>query len=542
MHDLKIRCDRAKPACENCRLGGVVCVFTPLPPRKSPREQLEEARAQIKHLEETLRVERASQNRSQSSALAPTISLFDPCGFETTLAAFRWHLQFCTPGVDPNTQLDSLFDFEAFSHGLKQSLDLPHSIPTKVITPKWPSHLMMQQSLEYYENNRLYAIFPMVDSVALRRLLEANDQGSRQGTINAADRACLTALTAFITRLRRHEPAFAEADSNAYMQAVLSSLPQLVMEHTNIRVLEALLLLLLISLAVRILYNLGGNIHKAASQDPDQIRVHQHLRALFWVCYSIDKEMSLRRCQPPIINDADCDLDLPATYVSVSSDHQFFQFQLSLQELLYPTDLRLAVLKSKIYRLLYSPSSLKQPEGTRLQLIRELDEELSDLKSRFPAVCQPDIYTQGDMPDSLLHDLSLRGVNTHLEYYHCLAKIHGASISGEISTTESLSPPSSSMELCYQAARSTLLYISRMRRHIFQETFWIYAQFILTAVFALYQRIITNPPEYHFHEDLRLLENTHEIFLDLKIKDEQGAFPPFVVTEALIRSLIYAVK
>lgn len=94
---------------------------------------------------------------------------------------------------------------------------------------------MMQQSLEYFESNKLYAIFPMVDTVALKRILNTE--------LDAPAQACLTALTAFITRLRHNEPAFAEADSSAYMQAVLSMLPQLVMEHTNIRVLEALMIL-----------------------------------------------------------------------------------------------------------------------------------------------------------------------------------------------------------------------------------------------------------------------------------------------------------
>lgn len=227
------------------------------------------------------------------------------------------------------------------------------------------------------------------------------------------------------------------------------------------------------ALAVRILYNLKGNVNEPASSDPEQIRLHRHLRALFWVCYSIDKEMSLRRCQPPIINDEDCSLTLPGNYVPVTSDHQFFHFQLSLQELLYPTDLRLAILKSKIYRLLYSPSSLRQSEGARLQAIRQLDDELSGLKSQFPAICQPDFYMKGEASDSLLHDLSLRGVNTHLEYYHCLSKIHGACISGNNkSVMRNLSPPSSSMELCYQASRSTLLYICRIQHHIMKETFW----------------------------------------------------------------------
>ncbi|KAJ5358944.1 C6 transcription factor, partial [Penicillium cataractarum] len=544
----------AKPACENCRLAGVACLFTRLPQRKSPREQLEEAKAQIKQLKETLRLERDYQTRSQSSSpAAPTVSVFDPCGFETTLTAFQWHLQFCMPGVDPDRRLDTLFNFDAFAHGLKLSLDSPLTTPAKVITPKWPSRLMMKQSLEYYENNKLYVIFPMVDTVALKRLLDANDLGLHGGTIDAANQACLTALTAFITRLRHHEPAFTEADSSAYMQAVLSMLPQLVMEHTNIRVLEAVLILaadlapqgqpqtaeLLMSLAVRILYNLKGNINKPASSDPEQIRAHHHLRALFWVCYSIDKEMSLRRCQPPIINDSDCDLDLPATYVSVTSDHQFFHSPLSLQELLYPTDLRLAILKSKIYRLLYSPSSLRLPESTRLHLIRQLDEELSDLKAQFPAVCQPDRYAKGEVPDTLLHDLSLRGVNTHLEYYHCLSKIHGASISG--SNDSAMSPPSSSMELCYQASRLTLLYVCRIHHLIMKETFWIYAQFILTAVFALYQRIKMTSAKY-VHEDLRLLEKIHEVFVTLRIADEEDGFPPFAVTEALIQNLVCSVK
>ncbi|CEO58834.1 hypothetical protein PMG11_03536 [Penicillium brasilianum] len=554
----KIRCDRAKPACENCRLAGVACLFTALPQRKSPREQLEEAKAQIKQLKETLRLERAGQHRSHSSTpAAPALTVFDPCGFETTLAAFRWHLQFCTPGADPDRRLDSYLDFDAFAHGLKQSLDSPRPIPTKVITPKWPSRVVMQQSLEYYESNKLYAIFPMVDTMALKRLLDANELGLQGGTIDAANQACLTALTAFVTRIRHHEPTFTEADSSAYMQAVLSMLPQLVMEHTNIRTLEAVLILavdlapqgqpqtaeLLMSLAVRILYNLKGNLNKPASSDPEQVRAHHHLRALFWVCYSIDKEMSLRRCQPPIINDADCDLDLPATYVSITSDHQFFHSSLSLQELLYPTDLRLAVLKSKIYRLLYSPLSLRLPESARLQLIRQLDEELSDLKAQFPAVCQPDMYAKGEVSDTLLLNLSVRGANTHLEYYHCLSKIHGASISGSSnSTMRNLSPPSSSMELCYQASRSTLLYVCRTCHLITKETFWIYAQFILTAVFALYQRITTASIEYHGHEDLRLLEKILEVFVTLRIADGEGGFPPFAVTEALIRNLISSVK
>lgn len=167
-----------------------------------------------------------------------------------------------------------------------------------------------------------------------------------------------------------------------------------------------------------------------------------------------------------------CDLELPTAYVPLSFDHQFFTFQLSTQELLYPSDLRLSLLKSKIYHQLYSHSSLKHSEATRIQLIRELDQELNELKSHFPAACQPEEFITGGVPENLLLDLSLRGVNVHLEYYHCLAKIHGAIIAGGMSATKSPSPISFSMELCYQASRSTLIYISRVRHLVNPDTFW----------------------------------------------------------------------
>jgi hypothetical protein len=229
---------------------------------------------------------------------------------------------------------------------------------------------------------------------------------------------------------------------------------------------------ILLAMAVRILFNLGAHRTRATYETTALKQQHQHLRALFWTLYAVDKEMSLRKCQPPMINDADCDLTLPEEYVAQSSEHQFFTSDLSPKELLYPSDLRLAMLKSKVYHLLYSEQSLSHSRARRLQLIRELDEELNDLKSQFPEACKPDAVVNGNVPDYLVHDLSLRGVNVHLEYYHCLSKIHGASAIGSTPVLQSLSPPSTSMELCYQAARSTLIYLRRVRHLIFPETFW----------------------------------------------------------------------
>ncbi len=70
----------------------------------------------------------------------------------------------------------------------------------------------------------------------------------------------------------------------------------------------------------------------------------------------------------------------------------------------------------------------------------------------------------------------------------------------------------------------------------------IYAQFILTAVFTLYERIKRDTTEHHVLEDLQLLEKVHGIFINIRAADREGTFPPFAVTEALIRSLISSIK
>lgn len=226
-------------------------------------------------------------------------------------------------------------------------------------------------------------------------------------------------------------------------------------------------------MAARILFNLGGHTNRGLSQtqSPGQVERHKHLRELFWLCYAMDKEMCLRKCKPPLINDADCDLDLPPNYVSISSNQQFFLGQPSADELLFPSDIRMALLQSKIYHNLFSHQSLTRPISERLQLIREMDHELNELKSQFPVIAQPERFLEGNIPNTLFHDLSLRGINFHLGFYHCLTKIHQASLIG-LAPIKGWSPPSSSLELCYEAARSTLLYIHRVRNLVIKETFW----------------------------------------------------------------------
>jgi hypothetical protein len=309
--------------------------------------------------------------------------------------------------------------------------------------------------------------------------------------------ACPIALTAMVTQMHRLEPEFAGTDPDAYMQTVLTLLPRLLMEEVSLRTLETVVIVvsqfrhklpecltngqfsyilpigqarsasLLLAMAVRMLYTLGGNRYRVIHEAEGR-----HLRALFWLCYGLDKDMAIRFGYPPLMKDEDCDLQMPDNYVLSSSDHQFFIKPLSSQELLFPSDLRLSLIKSKVYHFLYSNYGRRQPRARRLQYICELDQELRDLKASFPDSCWPDLFASENSRNYTFHDLSLRGVNLHLEYYYCLGKIHSA-----VSTCSQPSPQEwyflpSSAELFYQESRSMLLYIYRIQDFLNWHTFW----------------------------------------------------------------------
>lgn len=229
---------------------------------------------------------------------------------------------------------------------------------------------------------------------------------------------------------------------------------------------------MMLAIAARILYTLGGHRTRQLDESQDHLPHRKHLRALFWLCYALDKEMSIRYCVAPVINDVDCDLELPENYVMSFSDHQFLQKPMSADELLYPSDLRLAMIKSKIYRLLYHDDGYTQDKARRLQHIRELDQELSELKSSFPVGFQTDSFATETAPNYMFHDLSLRGVNLHLESYLCLGKIHEGSSACGVPSPDSWFPLPSSVEIWPGAARSTLLYVSRAREFLNWHTFW----------------------------------------------------------------------
>ncbi|KAL3454251.1 fungal-specific transcription factor domain-containing protein [Aspergillus insuetus] len=552
----KISCDGEKPACETCRLAGVDCTITPEGPseKKTIRDQLADAKLRIQELEE------------RTTASQPSIGLHirDPANFDEAMDIFMGHLACAGPLAPGSHQREAFlsivfsrtghtFGLEGFAARVRAAYQEKHPNRTsRILAPKWPDIQLIQKCIDHYISQHLYAVFPIAKANRLHHLLDdytSQSPGQREHTVV---RAFMVGFTAFMTQIHRHLPAFADAEPDCYILATLSLLPQLILETRNVEALQAAMIMaqyitptgqteggqLLLGVAVRMLYNLGA--HRTHSTAPNNADQHSHLRDLFWACYGMDKEMSIRSSQPPLINDAECDLDLPSNYIQGASLHQFVDQPLPEDVLLYPSDLRFSLLKSKLYTHLLSPSAQTLSEPRRLELIRQLDHELAELKAGFPAHLQPD-PTAYLNPDYKVHDISLRGMNIHLEYYYCLRMIHEASIVSSMAyhgTSGAARPLSSSVELYYHAVRSTLLYFIRVEGLVQAPTVWIHAQFILSSVIALFWNMLHDTTAETFQSDLHLLEQMRAVFSRLCENCWEGApLPPLFIFEAFLGML-----
>lgn len=203
-------------------------------------------------------------------------------------------------------------------------------------------------------------------------------------------------------------------------------------------------------------------------------RVHGHLRNLFWLCYTIEKDICIRTGQPQMFTEENCDLTLPPGYVdklwySMTCHH-------SSQEMpetpLFPVDLRLSIIKSRAYSALYSFRALQKTDAELLKEIRELDDELERWRMSVPPEWRPTLSFSHETPDP---NVSMHSVMLRLNYHLCMTIIHMASsrckswANGQAGMVDGVS---SSLALSVEASRSTLLYLEAAEHVLVDGIFW----------------------------------------------------------------------
>jgi hypothetical protein len=226
-------------------------------------------------------------------------------------------------------------------------------------------------------------------------------------------------------------------------------------------------------ITARLIFMLGGNVLSSQAYPFDKRRqqTDQQLRNLFWICYTMDKDISLRTGQPPTISDENCDLTLPPGYL----ERAFLDVEDEDAPFLgpvFPFDLRLSIIKARAHRELYTVSSLRKSDAELLRSIRELDDELEEWRLSVPPTWRP---TMSFSPETSDPNMGMHSVLLRLNYHLCMAIIHQASgrckswMEGQSGTVDGVS---SSMALSVEASRSSLCYLEAAEHVVVDGVFW----------------------------------------------------------------------
>lgn len=161
------------------------------------------------------------------------------------------------------------------------------------------------------------------------------------------------------------------------------------------------------------LYSRSGQ----ANLSQADVRQRDHL---FWIAYVLDKNISLRAQQPPLLSDAWADIDLPeadpidgaGVVYSRQGTNKINFFRLRVQ---------LGIIQGKVYDWLYSVTADKLLPTVKEQFVSSVECTLHQWEESLPREFMPDSILESAPPGIVQHLAAL-----HWTYLHTLAMIHRA--------------------------------------------------------------------------------------------------------------------
>lgn len=388
-----------KPACSNCLLYNVRCSTTAIRRRAAPNVATTLAAANIINTAETSQASSAIDGDSLEARLARIEAKLDKLG-DTSNATPPEQLLGSTSGQDKGTAV--------LSPGLTLSqadLDVlrrrdEHSIPplTEVLPvvedyfrdfnfalPLFRQQDFMRMLYEFYserektkESGAVWAAINVVLAIGYRtRNVECNDI-----TVIFDDRK----VKKCIDNAQRELDGLVTREDDTLGVQVLLGLVVLFQTNTDQKPASVL-----ISTAVRLAHRLSLHTKSSASKFPPEIA--RHRSNIFWICYSLDKDVSLRGRIPSIQNDEDVDLDLPGTelgdednYLSTVNGCSGFNYLRARVQLAY--------IEGKVYDYLLSNRSMKLSREAREERVSHLTRLLDQWLQAMPASLQLERITQ----------------------------------------------------------------------------------------------------------------------------------------------------
>ncbi|KAK2793724.1 hypothetical protein FQN52_000676 [Onygenales sp. PD_12] len=405
-----------------------------------------------------------------------------------------------------------------------------------------PDIRLLREYISAFSRAPIRLAFPFIDPVLFEdtvRLAYQPSSNYQHGTNSA--KACICSFMAVAGLFNFHETEAGTAvESEAYAWKAHSLLHRMAPEVTLDGLQTSIMLLVfnllsgkiqlavfMTGLASRLIFMMGAHIRRPecisqlGTSDPQfQQRTDIQLRNLFWICYALDKELSLRSGQPPAIGDEHCDLDLPPDYGRhLELGSRKYVSSGAVIDVPILGDLRLSRLKSKAYSMLYSVQALKKSDAELLRSIRELDNDLETWRLSVPLGCRPTLSFSKDasVPDK---DMDMCTVMLRLEYHHCMAIIHQASgrcVAWSSHQNGVMEGVSSSLALSVESSRSSLAYLHTAHCVLPDDSFWVIVFYPMSAVLTLFCNLLLNPLDCRATEDLELLSKVPALVRALPI-------------------------
>ena len=174
---------------------------------------------------------------------------------------------------------------------------------------------------------------------------------------------------------------------------------------------------LLISAAMKLAHIMG--LHRRCQNpgiDPAEI---EERRRVFWIAYSLDKDLSLQMGQPSAQDDDDMDVELPCDDSSTS----IYPEQATAPGLLN-FRARLAMIQGQIYKRLYSVKASKQADPERVMAARELEAMLHSWRASVPSELIKE--DQGQLIQMPIPHTTHQPIILQLVFFNSLAMVYNA--------------------------------------------------------------------------------------------------------------------
>ncbi|KAF7712600.1 Fungal Zn(2)-Cys(6) binuclear cluster domain-containing protein [Penicillium ucsense] len=362
-----------------------------------------------------------------------------------------------------------------------RSIDLPHRDTAEI-------------NLMQYTSSFQSLVFPVISKTLFKGTLDLA-YGSSDVFGHASAKACVYSLISLVSLLGLDINSHEVLDCGSYVSGAQRLVPRIIQEMT-VDGLQSLIMLaqvqyllndiqaagISISIATRLLYHFGAHITSAEANSFIHLPLYNkstlecHLRDLFWLCYSFDKDICLRIGLPSSINDSDCDLSLPFEYASFKSASEV------------------------------------------LEGIRHLDAILEQWRLSLDVDVRPVLYHNPDM--SVSKDLNTQGVILRLSYYHCVFMIHQANDRHNIPGVGAGNDSEgilSSVKITATASRSIIALLRIKLLSLKGESYWFVFFYIIAATQCLFRSILSEPLHFQSSHDVDMLNHIPELLGNIPI-------------------------